>query len=144
MIILISISCKKDSVNSVTHICNPCITDTFVTHQHVIYITDSNWVGQGQHVQKSDLTQLVNEAGATVDEVYALELVNGGTEFQFFPCCMVSYHGGQLSGSVYTTGNEKTCTLTFTETDQVMHNGEFPNRGITPFQSIVVKVWLWK
>jgi hypothetical protein len=145
IIMLISISCKKDSVNNVTHICNPCITDTsFEQHRKVIYITDSNWVGQGQRVFKSDLTQILKEAGATVSEVYALQLVNEGIEFQVFPCCPVNFHGGELSGSIYTTGDEKTCTLTFTYTDHDVHSGEQPNPGIAPFQSIVVKVWLWK
>ncbi|HET7002398.1 MAG TPA: hypothetical protein VFI33_13845 [Puia sp.] len=142
--ILISISCKKDSVNNVSHICNPCITDSpSVSHQQVIYITDSNWVGQGPHVLKSDFTQLLKEAGATVDEVYALQLVNEGMEFQFFPCCAISFHGGQLSGSVYTTGNEKICTLTFTDMGQGMYNGEIPNH-VSYFQPILIKVWLWK
>ena len=144
MIILISISCKKDSVNDVTHVCNPCITDSpAVPHLKTVNIIDSNWVGQGQYVFKSDLTQLINEAGGSVSEVYALQLVNAGMEFQFFPCCPVSFHGGELSGSVYSTGDEKTCTLTFIYTDQNEHSGERPNPGI-PFQSIVIKVWLWK
>jgi hypothetical protein len=145
MVILISISCKKDSVNDVTHACNPCITDTpSGPHLKTIYITDSNWVGQGQYVFKSDLTQLIKETGAAVNEVYALQLVNAGMEFQFFPCCPIIFHGGALSGSVYSTGDEKTCTLTFTYTDQNAHNGERPNPGLVPFQSIEVKVWLWK
>ncbi len=144
MIILMFIACKKDSVNNVTHICNPCITDTPSLHWKSIYITDSNWVGQGQHVLKSDLTQLIKEAGGTVDEVYALQLVNEGMEFQFYPCCPVNIHGGELSGSVYATGNETTCTLTFSDTDQGTYHGESPNHGITLFQPIIVKVLLWK
>jgi hypothetical protein len=145
MIILISLSCKKDSVNNDTHVCTPCITDTSsVEHRQAIYITDSNWVGQGQHVLNSDLTQLIKEAGATVSEVYALQLVNEGIVSQFFPCCAVSFHGGELSGAVYATGDEKTCTLTFTNRDQYAYNGERSNSGTVPFQSIVVKVLLWK
>jgi hypothetical protein len=141
MIILISIACKKDSVSKVTHVCPDCKIEQ---HLRAIYITDSNWVGQGQNVLKSDLTQLINEAGDSVSEVYALQFVNEGMLFQFFPCCQISCHGGELSGDIYSTGNNKTCTLTFTYSDQDAHSGEMPNPGFPPFQSIVVKVWLWK
>ena len=145
MIILMFIACKKDSVNNLTHICGDCKIDSpSVQHLRAIYITDSNWVGQGQHILKSDLTQLINEAGDSVSEVYALQFVNEGSLFQFFPCCQISCHGGELSGAVYSTGNNKTCTLTFTYSDQDAHNGELPNPGFPPFQSIVIKVWLWK
>ena len=144
MIILISISCKKDSVNNVTHVCNPCINDSpSVPHLKTVNIIDSNWVGQGQYVFKSDLTQLIKEAGEAASDVYALELVIGSSEFQFFPCCPVSFHDGELSASIYSTGTNKTCTLTFTYTDQNEHSGERPNPGI-PFHSTVIKVWLWK
>jgi hypothetical protein len=145
LIILISMACRKDSVNNVTHICIDCKIDTpSVQHWSAIYVTDSNWVGQGQHVLKSDLTQLINEAGASVSEVYALQFVNEGMLFQFFPCCQINCHGGELSGAVYSTGNNKTCTLTFTYSDQDVQSGELPNPGFVPFQSVVIKVWLWK
>jgi hypothetical protein len=98
----------------------------------------------GQHVLISDLSQLFKEAGATVSEVYALQLVNEGIVSQFFPCCTLTFHGGELSGAVYTTGIEKKCTLTFTYRDQGLYSGEHSNSGLVPFQSIVVKVLLWK
>jgi hypothetical protein len=139
MIILISISCKKDSVNADNIHCNPCKTDSPVSLK-VIYITDSNWDQQGQRVYKSDLTQLITDAGATVSEVYSLELVNEDVLFQFFPCCQINFKGGQLSGAIYSTGDEKTCTLTFGYADQNVHAGEF---GGLPFRSIVIKVSLW-
>ena len=142
MILLISISCKKDVTNSFKYQCNSCTADTpSVSHSKIFYITDSNWVRQGQQVYKSDLTQLINDAGGTVSELYALQLINETELFQFFPCCQIYYKGGELSGAVYSTGNEKICTLTFTYSDQDAHAGEFAG---LPFQSILVKVWLWK
>jgi hypothetical protein len=137
IIMLISISCKKNTLNS--------FPDTpSVSHLETIYINDSNWVRQGQYVFKSDLTQLINEAGASVSEVYSLQLIDENSLFQIFPCCQVSFKGGELSGSVYSTGNEETCTLTFNYPDQDMHFGEFRNSGGLPFQSTKIKVWLWK
>jgi hypothetical protein len=142
MIILIFISCRKDSVNNVTHLCSNCQVDTpSAQHWSAIYITDSNWARQGQQVYKSDLTQLLNEAGATVSEVYTLQLVDDAVLFNLFPCCQINYRSGEISASVYGTGNEETCTLTFTYSDQDTHAGEFAG---LPFQSILVKVWLWK
>lgn len=94
--------------------------------------------------RESDLTQLINEADASVSEVYALQFVNEGMLFEFFPCCQVSCYGGELSGAVYSTGDNKTCTLTFTYSDQDAYSGELPNPSFAPFQSIVIKVWLWK
>jgi hypothetical protein len=129
-------------VNSVKYQCNPCTPDTpSVSHSKIIYITDSNWARQGQQAFKSDFTQLLNEAGVTVDEVYALQIISETIPFEIFPCCQINYKGGELSGSVYTTGNEKICTLTFSYSDQDAHAGEFSG---LPFQSILVKVWLWK
>jgi hypothetical protein len=143
IIILISISCKKDLVKEDHSVCQNCkVIDSPTTLSlKTIYINDSNWNRQGQRVFKSDLTGLLNEAGATVSEVYSLQLVNENILFQIFPCCQVSFKGGELSGSVYSTGNEETCTLTFSYSDQDAHAGEF---GGLPFQSILVKVWLWK
>jgi hypothetical protein len=144
--ILISISCKKDSVNKDQSACLNCkaVDSPSNTSSKSIYIIDSNWVRQGQLIFKSDLTQLIHDAGATVSEVYSMQIVNESTLFQFFPCCQVSFMGGELSGSVYSTGEEETCTLTFSYYNQDMHNGEFPNSGILPFQSVLIKVWLWK
>src|SRR5436305_15348391 len=101
IIVLISISCKKDSADQITHVCTQCITDTpSVSHLKIIQIIDSNWVAQDPYVFKSDLTQLIKEAGEAVSDVYVLQLINGATEFQFFPCCPLSFHGGELSGSI--------------------------------------------
>jgi hypothetical protein len=145
MTILISISCKKDSVDAAKNYCSHCGIDTpAAAHWQAIYITDSNWTRQGQHVFKSDLTELIIRAGASVSEVYALQLQNEGAVFEFFPCCQVSVHGGELSGSIDTTGNEETCTLTFSYSEHDAYSGQIPDPGMAPFQSIVVKVWLWK
>ena len=142
MIMLISVSCKKDAVNSFKDQCNPCTADTpSALHSKTVYITDSNWVRQGQQVYKSDLTQLINESGATVNEVYALQLIDETASFEFYPCCQINYKGGELSAAVYLTGSEKICTATFSYSDQDAHAGEFAG---LPFQSILVKVWLWK
>ena len=141
--ILISISCKKDLVKEDYSVCPNCkvIDSPTVLSTRYIYIIDSNWARQGQLVFKSDLTQLINDAGETVRNVYALQLVNETIVFEIFPCCQINYKGGELSGAVYSTGNEQTCTLTFRYSDQDEYGGEF---GGLPFQSILVKVWLQK
>ena len=146
IIILISISCKKDSVKEDYSACPNCkVTDSpSVLSLETIDINDSNWVRQGQYVFKSDLTQLINEAGASVSQLYALQVMDENIGFQIFPCCQVGFKGGELSASVYSTGNEKTCTLTFNYPDQDMYFGEFRNSGGLPFQSTEIKVWLWK
>jgi hypothetical protein len=146
IIILISMSCKKDLLKEDLSICPNCkvIDSPNASSLTTININDSNWVRQGQFVFKSDLTQLIKEAGASVSEVYSLQLVDENDLFQIFPCCKVSFKEGELSGSVYTTGNEETCTLTFTYSDQNMHFGEFRNSSGLPFQSTEIKVWLWK
>ncbi len=146
LIILIFISCKKDSVKEEHSVCPNCkvIDSSTALSSQIIYINDSNWAQQGQYIFKSDLTQLINAAGASVSEVYLLQLVDENDLLQIFPCCQVNFKGGELSGSVYSTGNEKTCTLTFSYSDQDMHFGEFRNSGGLPFQSTEIKVWLWK
>jgi hypothetical protein len=146
IIILISISCKKDLLKGDHSGCPNCpvIDSPTVLSPKTIYINDSNWTRQGQFVFKSDLTQLINKAGASVSEVYSLQVIDENDLFEIFPCCQVSFKGGELSGSVYSTGNVETCTLTFSYSDQDMHFGEFRNAGGLPFQSTEIKVWLWK
>src|SRR5450432_2238092 len=146
IIALISISCKKDSVNAVQSACLNCKTvdSLSASSWKTIYINDSNWVRQGQMVFKSDLTKLLQDAGTTVSEVYSMQIVNESILLQFFPCCQVKFMDGELSGSVYSTGDEETCTLTFSYSGQDMHYGELPNSGALPFQSVEIKVWLWK
>lgn len=143
MIILMFSSCKKDFLKKDLSVCPNCkvIDSPTALSSKTIYINDSNWVRQGQRVFKSDLTQLINDAGETVSEVYAIQLINETVSYDFFPCCQINYKGGELSGSVYSTGNEKICTLTFSFSDQDGHSGEF---GGLPFQSTLVRVWLWK
>jgi hypothetical protein len=146
IIILISTSCKKDSIKDDHAVCANCkVTDSpTVLSIQTFNISDSNWARQGQYVFKSDLTQLINAAGASVNELYALELIDGNSGFQIYPCCQTGFKGGNISASVYSTGNEKTCTLTFNFPDQDMYFGEFRNSGGLPFQSIEIKVWVWK
>ena len=146
IIILISISCKKELVKEDHSACPTCkVIDSPTTLSlKTIYVIDSNWARQGQYVFKSDLTQFINQAGASVSEVYSLQLVDESILYQIFPCCQVNFKGGELSGSVYSTGNEETCTLTFSYSDQDMHVGELGNSGGLPYHSIEIKVWLWK
>ena len=146
IIILISISCKKDSVKQDYSDCANCkaIDSPTALSIQSFNINDSNWARQGQYVFKSDLTQLINAAGASVSELYALEIIDGNSGFQIYPCCQADFKGGELSASVYSTGNEKTCTLTFNFPDQDMYFGEFRNSGGLPFQSTEIKAWFWK
>ena len=146
IIILISISCKKDLVKENHSVCPNCkVTDSpAVLSLKTIDINDSNWVRQGQYVFNSDLTSLINKAAGSVSELYALEIIDGNSGFQIFPCCDAAFKGGELSATVNSTGNEKTCILTFNYPDQDMHFGEFRNSGGLPFQSTEIKVWLWK
>ncbi|HEY2349075.1 MAG TPA: hypothetical protein VGH64_08675 [Puia sp.] len=138
---LISISCKKDSPAPDNY---PKPDSSSVSAVKFIYITDSNWNREGQRVFKSDLTAEINAAGASVNEVYSMQFVSEGSLFQFFPCCQQNFMGGHLSGAVYTTADKETCTLTFYYSDQDAHSGELPNPWVVPFQSIVIKVWLWQ
>ena len=89
IIILISMSCKKDLLKEDLSICPNCkvIDSPTASSLTTININDSNWVRQGQFVFKSDLTQLIKEAGASVSEVYSLQLVDENDLFQIFPCC---------------------------------------------------------
>ena len=141
MSMLISISCKKDSVSAANY---PKPDSSSVSTWKTVYVTDSNWITEGEGVFKSDLTAIINDAGASVNEVYAMALVNEGSSFQFFPCCQVSYMGGHLSASIYSTADKETCTLSFNYYASDAHNGELPNPWKVPFQSVTVKVWLWK
>ena len=141
MTLLISISCKKDYVGTTTY---PKPDSPAAEAWKTIYVTDSNWSREGQREFKSDLTAFINNAGAAVGDVYSMELVNEGSLFQFFPCCQLSCLGGRLSASVYATADKEICTLTFNYTDLDAHSGELPNPRMVPFQSIVIKVWLWK
>jgi hypothetical protein len=146
IIILISMSCKKDSIKEDHADCANCkVTDspTALSIQSFT-IHDSNWARQGQYVFNSDLTRLIKAAGASVNELYALEVIDGNSGFQIYPCCPAPFKDGELSASVYSVSNEKTCTLTFHFPDQDMYFGEFRNSGGLPFQSIEIKVWFWK
>ena len=141
IMILISISCKKDAVSAANY---PKPDSPSVSAWKTIYIADSNWTTEGERVFKSDLTASINIAGASVNEVYSMALVDEGSTFQFFPCCQVSYLGGHLSASIYSTADKETCTLSFNYYDTDEHNGELPNLWRVPFQSVLIKVWLWK
>ena len=141
IIILISISCKKDSVSAANY---PKPDSPSLSAWKTVYITDSNWITEGERVFESDLTAIINDAGASVNEVYSMELADEGSSFQFFPCCQLSYMGGHLSASIYSTADKETCTLSFNYYDMDTHSGELPNPWKVPFQSVVIKVWLWK
>lgn len=146
IVILISISCKKDLVKDDHSVCPDCkVTDSpTVLSLKTIHINDSNWVRQGQYLFQSDLTPLINEAGGSASRLYALELMDGNSGFQIYPCCQAAFKGGELSASVYSTGNEKTCIVSFSYPDQDMHFGEFRNSGGLPFHSTEIMVWLWQ
>jgi len=145
IIILISFSCKKELAKDHS-VCPNCkATDSpAVLTLRTIHINDSSWVRQGQYVIKSDITPLINEAGGSVSELYALQLIDENSLFQIYPCCQVSFKGGEISASVYSTGNENTCILTFYYPDQDMHFGEFRNSGGLPFHSTEIIVWFWQ
>jgi hypothetical protein len=146
-IFLISTSCKKEGPDFVQNDCSTCGSkDSTASHETstAIYINDSNWVRQGQNIFKSDLTPLLQQAGTTVSQVYSLQIVNQSSLLQFFPCCQVNYMGGSISGSVYSSGDNETCTLTFSFSDQNTYYGQTPNGGSLPFSSVLVKVGIWK
>ena len=146
MIILVFSSCKKDLMREDLSVCPNCkvIDSPTALTLKTFYIEDSSWVRQGQYVFKSDLTRFINEAGASVREVYCLQLIDENALFQIYPCCQVNFKDGELSAAIYSTGDEETCTLTFGYSDQDMHFGELRNSGGLPFQSTEIKVWLWK
>jgi hypothetical protein len=138
-IILLSSACKKDSLNAGPPPCNNCNKVILSS----LLINDSNWVRQDDGNYASDLTKIIEHAGASVSQVYAMDIAGEYPVLEIFPEINGDYMRGTLSGSVNLSKNEGTCTITF-EFSKEEHEGEVHPAGSLPFKSVEIEVFLVK
>jgi hypothetical protein len=139
-IILLSISCKKDSFNADPPPCTTCDTLTIST----MLINDSNWVRQDNWSYTSDLTWIIIQSGAAISQVHEIYISsNNNTLQEIFPGVSANYMDGTIYGSVDLTKDYPTCKLTFASSNEE-HEGEVHPISSLPFKSVEIEVILAK
>src|ERR1700682_5549196 len=144
-ILLISPSCKKDSISYSRPICDTCAAtpsqQLFLT---TLYITDSNWVAQSvRGAYESDITSDLHKADASPGSIYSIEIVGENGLQQIYPNYHVKYMGGTIFGSVYSWYDNEVCMISFGFSDEDRHYGELPFGGALPFHSVKLKILLF-
>jgi hypothetical protein len=143
--ILISSSCTKDSKKFPVSSCVSCgRSDTSHLNKETTIIEDSVWERQGTGIFKSDITSELQDAGITVNQVYALYIIRDGNTYQIFPYRQVNYMSGVIFASVFSSGDGQACTIMYSDTNQESHYGESPRGGHLPFRSISIQVLFLK
>jgi hypothetical protein len=138
-IILLSTSCKKDSVVTSTPPCTTCDTLSVST----LLINDSDWVRQNNYSYTSDLTWIIKQSGAAISQVYGMYISNDNILQEIFPGVSTNYMDGIIYGSVDLTKDYPTCKLTFTYSNEE-HEGEVHPITSLPFKSVEIEVLLAK
>ncbi len=136
-IILLSISCRKDSFIVSPPPCAKCDTLTIST----MSINDSNWIRQDDGSYTSDITWIIERSGASVSQVYGINISNESIPLEVFPKVSANYMNGTLYGSVDPSKNHGTCILTF-EFSTEEHEGEVHPATSLPFKSVEIEVLL--
>jgi hypothetical protein len=144
LLMLLTVSCKKDTIKSNRQPCDTCNPTPIVTTQGPLFIHDSNWVKQPDGTFKSDITGLILQAGGTVNKLYSLEILDEGNLYQIYPNSHVQLLGGIFSGSVVKYYDNEICTVTYIFSAQNRYFGELANGGLLPFRSIVFRVLITK
>jgi hypothetical protein len=137
LIILLSASCNKDSLNAGPSTCINCNKVILSS----LLINDSNWVRQDDGNYTSDLTMIIEHAGASVSQVYAMDVAGEDPVLKIFPEINGDYMRGILSGSVNLSKNKSTCVITY-EFSKEEHEGEVHPAGPLPFKSVEIEVFL--
>jgi hypothetical protein len=139
IIMSLSISCKKDPVATSTPPCPSCDTLALTT----MLIEDSSWARQDNGNYTSDITWTIERSGASVSQVYAMNITSGNVAQPVFPQVSASYMGGTVSGSIDPSKNHSTCTLTF-EFSKEEHEGEIRPNTSLPFKSVEIELFFVK
>jgi hypothetical protein len=142
---LFSSSCTKESKKLNASSCAGCIqSDTSHSVRKTILIEDSIWERQGTGIFKSDITSQLQDAGITIDQVYALYIIRDGIAYQIFPYRQANYMSGVIFASIFPSGDGQACSIMYSDTNQESHYGESPRGGYLPFRSIDVEVLTMK
>ncbi len=141
-IILLSTSCKKDSLITGPPACDTCITRPAIVTSDTLFINDSSWVRQGEGVYQSDISTILNKLGKSPGKVYSMYLVSGEGLIEILPDIQASFMKGTIDGSVYLSDDGEACTITFAYLDKDKHYGEMPLGGSLPFSSIEIEILL--
>jgi hypothetical protein len=136
-IIALSMSCKKDSPYTSSTICDTCKVREQPTFS--VSIVDSNWVRQSNGVYISYLNDLLQQAGASIAQIYSIHIINDADDQQIFLNSSIAFEGGHLGLS--DPGNSY--QLEF-HMDQPTYYGETPHSIPLPFHSVIIKIFLLK
>ena len=132
-------SCKKDSVAASTPPCATCDTLTLTT----LLMEDSSWVRQDNGNYTSDITWIIERSGASVSQVYAIDITSGNIAQSVFPIVSAGYMDGAIYGSVDLTKDHADCTLTFAPSNEE-HEGEIRPNASLPFKSVEIELFFVK
>jgi hypothetical protein len=141
-IILLSTSCKKDSLITGPPACDTCITRPAIVTLDTLFINDSSWVRQSKGVYQSDISTILNKFGKSPGKVYSMYLVSGEDLIEILPDIQASFMNGTIYGSVYLSDGNEACTITFAYLDKHEYYGEMPLGGSLPFSSIEIEILL--
>lgn len=141
-IILLSTSCKKDSLISGPRACDTCLTWPAVVTLDTLFINDSSWVRQSEGVYQSNISTILNRFGKSPGKVYSIYLVSGEDLIEILPDIQASFMKGTIYGSLYLSDGGEVCTITFAYLDKHEYYGEMPLGGSLPFSSIEIEILL--
>jgi hypothetical protein len=139
IIMSLLISCKKDSVTTSTTSCPTC--DTLALTSMLIEV--SSWVRQDNGNYTSDITRIIERSGASVSQIYTMNITSGNVAQPIFPDVSANYMGGTIYASVDPSKVHSACTLTFEYTSEE-HEGEVRPGISLPFNSVEIEVFFVK
>jgi len=134
LFILLTSSCKKDSLNATPPPCDTCNTTVLKS----VFINAGNWIKQDDGSYSCDITSELKQSGVSVNKVYAMYIADGTPFPQIYPETSGEYLGGSVLVTVNLSKDEGTCTLIF-EFSSEEHFGEVRPGGLLPFGSIEIE-----
>jgi hypothetical protein len=135
LIILLSSSCKKNSLNSAQSSCDTCNTIVL----NCTFLNVSNWIKQDDGSYSSDITMDLKQTGISVNKIYAMCIADGTPFPQIYPETNGDYMGGSISASLNPSKDEGTCILTYGFSSEE-HYGEIRPGSLLPFSSVEIEV----
>ncbi len=136
-IILLSSSCKKDSLNAIA------LRNVQYNILNCTFLNVSNWIKRTTGHYSSDITLNLKQAGISVSKIYAIDIADGTSFSQIYPENSGDYLGGSFSVSINLSNNlskdEGTCILIYGFSTEE-HYGEVRPGGLLPLGSVEIEV----
>ncbi len=132
LFILFSPSCKKDSLNTASPLCNNC--NTLVLNN--TFINAGNWIKQEDGSYSCDITSELKQAGVPLGKIQAVYIAEGNPFPQIYPEASGDYLGEPVLFDVSLSSDEGTCILIF----ELSNFDHYQGGGSKPFSSVEIEV----